>query len=123
MVFTLKKTWYVFLGIITIGITAFLVSDKLQGNDEINSMNNEYGNCLDVIFFETPKSTAPQTYSSEDLCRIQLRDNPVCIEAFETAPTPKYFKDELECRGFVKHETNCETNAQFMQDFMGLKCP
>ena len=54
--------------------------------------------------------------------RLDLRDNPVCMEAFETSDKPRYFHDELECRGYLKQETNCKKNSVFLQA-MGIKCP
>jgi hypothetical protein len=44
------------------------------------------------------------------------------MDAFETAINPQDFDDELECRGFVKQQTNCQVNSQILAA-MGIKCP
>jgi len=93
--------------ILSVGL-ALLYSDY-----ELDNMNNEHGDCLDVVI---------STRGTEDWCRVDLRNNPVCMDAFETATTPQDFDDELECRGFVKQQTNCQGNSQILAA-MGIKCP
>ena len=109
--------WFMIL--VVVGLTVAVVI--IDSTDETKSMNNQYGNCLDVVLYDTTWAEEME-YDPEYYCRLDLRDNPVCMEAFETSDKPRYFHDELECRGYLKQETNCEKNSVFLQA-MGIKCP
>ena len=105
------KYWVlvVFTAVMIIFLLGFAVSKHIENT--VN-YNNQYGDCLDVVLYA----------GTERGCLVHLRDNPVCMNAFETATTPQDFDDELECRGFVKQQTNCQGNSMILEA-MGIRCP
>ena len=84
---------------------------------ETSNVYIEDVNCLDTIFYDGGYDGAEQH------CRTFLNLNPVCIEAFAKYDDREYnFSSELECRAFVKQQSNCENNDELLKQ-MGIKCP
>ena len=108
------KYWVlvVFTAVMIIFLLGLAVSKHIENT--IN-YNNQYGDCLDVVLYA----------GTERGCLQHLRDNPVCMNAFETATTYVFaedFDDELQCRGFLKQKTNCQGNSMILEA-MGIRCP
>ena len=102
------KIYFALVMVIPIGGGLILLDEQLK----MDNYDNQYGDCLDVVLYA----------GTERGCLQHLRDNPVCMNAFETATTPQDFDDELECRGFVKQQSNCQGNSMILEA-MGIRCP
>ena len=72
--------------------------------------------CMDTIIYEGSYDGVEQH------CQTFVNLNPVCIEAFGKSQSELEFSSELECRAYVKQQTNCEKNDDLLK-LMGIKCP
>ena len=105
------KIYFALVMVIPITLGLLLLNEQLT----MDNYDNQYGDCLDVVLYA----------GTERGCLQHLRDNPVCMNAYETATTYVFaedFDDELQCRGFLKQKTNCQGNSMILEA-MGIRCP
>ena len=140
-----EKSWYfgiawkILFLFIVVGIGGVMIFGYITGNMELNSMNNEYGDCLDVVNFRVFDPTWSESMSergydhnAETDCRIKLRDNPMCMNSFEKVDyiyqgkRIEKFHDELECWGWLKNDakSTCQKGGKHTEfiELLGIKC-
>lgn len=131
--------WKILFLFFVVGIGGVMIFGYIAGTMELNSMNNEYGDCLDVVNYRVFDPTWSEwmsergyDHNAETDCRMKLRDTHKCLDAFEAVDYIQQgkrierFHDELECWGWLKNEaeSTCQKGGMYAEftELHGIKC-